>query len=144
MLLKQKLNSLNKKMKVKKAQTNWVKGLFWLPHYSHFTVSAIIQIHLIVGLKFYICQMYIVQLQIFQKNWYFSQLLCSYVIALCVWRTCVRRCAFWTKFVKFSGESASKSSCTYDSEKNIFPWLSNIYRWRIYLWNVHSIAMNSI
>ncbi len=46
------------KMKVKKAQTNWVKRLFWLPHYSHFTVSAIIQIHLIAGLKFDISHIY--------------------------------------------------------------------------------------
>ncbi len=33
-------------------------------------------------------------------------------------------------------ESQSKSSCTSDSKMEIFPWLSNIYRWRIYLWNV--------
>ncbi len=47
------------KMKmIKKAQTNWVKRQFWLPHYSHITVSAIIQIHLLVGLKFYICHIY--------------------------------------------------------------------------------------
>ncbi len=30
----------------------------------------------------------------------------------------------------------SKSSCTSDRKIEIFPWLSNIYRWRIYLWNV--------
>ncbi len=29
-----------------------------------------------------------------------------------------------------------KSSWTSDSKMNIFPWLSNIYRWRIYLWNL--------
>ncbi len=40
------------------------------------------------------------------------------------------------KSVKFSGELQSKSSCTSDSKMEIFPWLSNIYRWRIYLWNV--------
>ncbi len=40
------------------------------------------------------------------------------------------------KSVKFSRESQSKSSCTSDSKMNIFTWLSNIYRWRIYLWNV--------
>ncbi len=30
---------------LKKAQTNLIKRLFWLLHYSHFTVSAFIQIH---------------------------------------------------------------------------------------------------
>ncbi len=64
-------------MKVKKAQTNWVKRLFWLPHYSHFTVSAIIQIHSLVGLKFYMCHIYIFQQQIFQLNVYFSQSYCT-------------------------------------------------------------------
>ncbi len=42
----------------KKAQINRVKRLFWLPHNSPFTVSAIIQIHLLVGLKFDICHIY--------------------------------------------------------------------------------------
>ncbi len=54
--------------------------------------------------------------------------------ALCL--ACMRRRSFWMKSVKFSGESQSKSSCTSDSKMEIFPWLSNIYRWRIYLWNV--------
>ncbi len=51
-----------------------------------------------------------------------------------VWRA--RRRSFWMKSVKFSRESQSKSSRTSDSKMEIFPWLSNIYRWRIYLWNV--------
>ncbi len=29
-----------------------------------------------------------------------------------------------------------RSLCTSDSKMEIFPWLSNIYRWRIYLWDV--------
>ncbi len=40
------------------------------------------------------------------------------------------------KSVKFSRESQSKSSRTSDSKMEIFPWISNIYRWRIYLWIV--------
>ncbi len=30
----------------------------------------------------------------------------------------------------------AEGSCTSDRKIEIFPWLSNIYRWRIYLWNV--------
>ncbi len=40
--------------------------------------------------------------------------------ALSVWRA-------------FSRGSQIKSSCTSDSKLDIFPWLSNIYRWIIYL-----------
>ncbi len=114
-------------MKVKKAQTNWVKRLF---------DSAFIQIHLLVCLKFDICHIYIFQLQIFHPNVYFSQLLHSYFIELSVWHACAWLRSFWNKSVKFNGESQSKCSCASDRNCFIFPWLSNIYRWRIYLWNV--------
>ncbi len=30
----------------------------------------------------------------------------------------------------------AEGSCASDSKMEIFPWLSNIYRWRIYLWKV--------
>ncbi len=40
------------------------------------------------------------------------------------------------KSVKFSRESQSKSSRTSDSKMEILPWLSNIYRLRMYLWIV--------
>ncbi len=48
----------------------------------------------------------------------------------------MKRCSFWTKSVEFSGELQSRSSCTSERKMDMFPWLSNIYRWRIYLWNV--------
>ncbi len=40
------------------------------------------------------------------------------------------------KSVMFCAESPSKSTCTSDSKMDIFRWLSNIYIWRIYMWNV--------
>ncbi len=54
----------------------------------------IIQIHSLVGLKFYIGHIYIFQLQIFQQNVYFSQLLHSYFIVLCLFGAHVRGGAF--------------------------------------------------
>ncbi len=54
-----------------------------------------------------------------------------------VWRACTRLRSFWTKSVKFSGDRKAKLMHFWQ-QMNIFPWLSNIYRWRIYLWNVSS------
>ncbi len=93
------------------------------------TVSAIIQMHVLVGLKFYISHIYIFHLQIFHQNVYFIQSYCALISLRSVWHACF-------KSVKFSGKSQNRSSCTSDSKMDIFPWLSNIYRWRIYLWNV--------
>ncbi len=64
--------------------------------------------------------------------------------ALSDWSAFPRRCVFRTKFEKFSGESQSKSLCTSDSNIEIFPWLSNIYRWRIYLWNISNASATLI
>ncbi len=43
------------------------QGLIVCCCFSHFTVSAIVKIHLLVGLKFYMSHLYF-QLQIFQQN----------------------------------------------------------------------------
>ncbi len=66
---------------------------------------------------------------------YILELLCSYFIELHLFGACARS---KMKSVKFNGESQSKSSCTSDNKMEIFPWLSNIYRWRIYRWNVRA------
>ncbi len=54
-----------------------------------------------------------------------------------VWRACARSAALVQWSLWSSAENLkAEGSCTSDSKMEIFPWLSNIYRWRLYLWNV--------
>ncbi len=50
-----------------------------------------------------------------------------------VWR--VAALVHWSLLSLVENRKA-EGSCISDSKMEIFPWVSNIYRWRIYLWNV--------
>ncbi len=64
-------------------------------------------------------------------------ILVSYCGPISLRAVCLARIAHGGAHSSFSSrESQSKSSRTSDSKMEIFPWLSNIYRWRIYLWIV--------
>ncbi len=113
-----------------------MKRLFCLSHYNHFTVSAIIEKHLLVGLKFYMRHIYCLLATNISATliFYVNVKSCCAPVTL---RVClVRVRSFYIKSVKFSRESQSRRLMLSDSKMDIFPWLSNIYRWRIYLWNI--------
>ncbi len=107
------------KLKMKKKKKKHRLNVFWLPYNnSHFTGRATTKYTYLMGLKFYIWHIYCPTTNICMlQNLYFSILRSL-------------------KSVKFSGESHAEGSSTTDSKMEIFPWLSNICRLRIYLWNV--------
>ncbi len=110
-----------------KIKTIWVKGHFDCPitHYSQCYHTNTLTCRF---KTLHMSHLYFPTTNI-SANVYFSQLLRSYFIALSVWR------AFWTKSVKFSGESQTKAHARLTANMDIFHGFL-IFTDGDYMWNV--------
>ncbi len=101
----------------------------------HFTVGAIIKTDLLVALKFFTSHL-------LSNYKYFSEMYILVIIialllhcAVCLASMRAAVLVQWSLWCLAENRKA-EGPCTADRKMEIFPWLSNIYRWRVYLWNV--------